>query len=185
MILTMLLRAWRSSGVLRILLSGGGTSTIDSPPSPPKTCGKPVLETNPRKEENQVSAWSGMKAFTPCRMVESLTCVRGHTNGEVTSEVPISHATIRTATLLTHAPPTASTLRAESHVTRLRRAEPTEEASSWPRVAVRNGITMASRACWAGPSTTALTIGGAMSMPTMTPPTKPTKLSEPTMKPCR
>ena len=38
-------------------------------------------------------AWSGMKVFTPCRTVESLTCVRSQTNGEVTRALPMSQAT--------------------------------------------------------------------------------------------
>lgn len=121
----------------------------------------------------------------PLMMEEPLTCVRTGLNSELATRLPKNQATMSSDSALTNVPPTASAVRAFMPVTRLRRTAPSDEATSCPRVAARKAITMASSACWAAPSTAASAIGGAISTPMTPPPTKPTKLSRLTMKPCR
>ena len=64
-------------------------------------------------------------------------------------------------------------------------AAPTDEATNCPMIAKLTSRITATTSCWVWPPTMACAMDGPNSAPSTAPPTKPMKLSEPTMKPCR
>ena len=87
--------------------------------------------------------------------------------------------------MLTTDPPTESRTVAERQVTVDRMAAPMEEARNCPITAKLTSRTTAMTSCWVCPPTSAREMLGPNSAPSSAPPTKPKKLSTPTMKPCR
>ena len=130
-------------------------------------------------------ALGGMSLSTPRSTAELPTCPATAGNGALATAEPISHAISRTEMTLTTAPSTASTTVAGRHVTRDCIAAPTRDATNCPIMAARKTTMMATSACLAAPLTTARAMAGEKMAPTAAPPRKPTKLSTPTMKPCR
>ncbi len=133
----------------------------------------------------QLRAACGMASSTVVSSSDPLTWSTSGENDVETISDPISQAITRTDSALAKVPPTASATLAGSQVTWLRTTAPMVEEANWPIVADRKTITMASSACGVSPSTTAREIGGAMNTPSTAPPTNPTKLMTPMMKPCR
>ena len=64
-------------------------------------------------------------------------------------------------------------------------AAPMEDAMNCPITAKLTSKTTAMTSCWVWPPTRAREMLGPYSAPSSAPPTKPKKLSTPTMKPCR
>ena len=126
-----------------------------------------------------------MNLSTPRSTAELLTCPATAGKGALTTAEPISQAISRTEMTLTTAPPMASTNATGRHVTRERTAAPASDATSCPIMAARKTTMMATSACRAGPLTSARAMAGEKTAPTAAPPRKPTKLSAPTMNPCR
>ena len=168
-----------------MLRAGGGTSTSCPAPMASNTGGNSDRSMNFLNGCCQLRAVCGIESSTVVSSMEFFTWSTSGVNAVDTISEPISQAITSTDSALANVPPTASATLAGSQVTWLRTTAPIVEEANWPIVAARNTITMASSACGVSPSTTALEMGGAMKTPSTAPPTKPTKLMAPMMKPCR
>ena len=81
--------------------------------------------------------------------------------------------------------PAESSTVADRQVTVDRMAAPMEDAMNCPTTAKLTSKMTAMTSCWVWPPTMAREISGPNCAPRSAPPTKPKKLSTPTMKPCR
>ena len=144
-----------------------------------------LLASSLRKSENMVFAGEGMNLSSVCSATELFTCWSTTGNGDPFSTDPTTQAISSTETMLTTDPPTESRTVAERQVTVDRMAAPMEEAMNCPITAKLTSRTTAMTSCWVCPPTSAREMLGPNSAPSSAPPTKPKKLSTPTMKPCR
>ena len=144
-----------------------------------------LLASSLRKSENMVLAGVGMNLSSVCSVSELFTCWSTTGNGDPFSTDPTTQAISSTEITLTMAPPTESRTVAERQVTVDRMAAPMEEAMNCPITAKLTSRTTAMTSCWVCPPTSAREMLGPNSAPSSAPPTKPKKLSTPTMKPCR
>ncbi len=144
-----------------------------------------LLASSLRKSENIVLAGGGITRSRVCSTSEPFTCVSTSGNGDWFITDPTIHAISSTDTMLTSEPPSESRTVAGCQVTVDRIAAPTADAMNCPITAKLTSSTTATTSCCVWPPTRAREMLGPNSAPSSAPPTKPKKLSTPTMKPCR
>ena len=183
--LTMRLLAARKPASFSTAGSGAVTLNRCAAPMPLNTCGNGPLASIRRNSENIVLAGDGMILSIVLSTVELSTCWTTTGNGEAVSTEPIAQAMSSIDSTLTAEPPTASMVVDDRLVIVCRIAAPMEEATNCPTMAPLTRRMTATTSCWVWPPTMAREMAGPNWAPSTAPPTKPMKLSEPTMKPCR
>lgn len=112
--------------------SGSCTGVIGSGTRPPKTCGKPWLDRNPRKPAKISPVCSGTRVLTTRSTLESDIALERVGLPAVRRAPPMNHTMRVAASVTTTAPSTASTRRSEDCPTRRRIDPPTSPPRNCP-----------------------------------------------------